>query len=96
VEQLRGLVYVGHLPHGFYEEEIKGYFKQFGRVTNAKVCRSKKTGNSKGYGYVEFAYDDVAKVAAETMNNYLMFKKKIIGLYFDFDEDKLRIYLFCL
>jgi RNA recognition motif-containing protein len=86
VEQLRGLVYVGHLPHGFYEEEIKGYFKQFGRVTNAKVCRSKKTGNSKGYGYVEFAYDDVAKVAAETMNNYLMFKKKIIAEHVPYEK----------
>ncbi|EPY75906.1 MKI67 FHA domain-interacting nucleolar phosphoprotein [Camelus ferus] len=30
-----------------------------------------KTGNSKGYGFLEFESEDVAKIAAETMNNYL-------------------------
>lgn len=75
----RGLVYISHIPHGFYEEEMRQYFKQFGRVTNVLVCRSSKTGNSKGYGYVEFAHPEVAKIAAETMNNYLMFKKRIIA-----------------
>lgn len=30
-----------------------------------------QTGNSKGYAFVEFASEDVAKIVAETMNNYL-------------------------
>lgn len=30
-----------------------------------------QTGNSKGYGFVEFESEDVARIAAETMNNYL-------------------------
>lgn len=34
-----------------------------------------QTANSKGYAFVEFEYDDVARIAAETMNNYLMFGK---------------------
>ena len=34
-----------------------------------------QTGNSKGYGYVQFMDEEVAKIAAETMNNYLMFEK---------------------
>lgn len=38
----RGLVYVGHLPHGFYEEALHGYFSQFGTVTKVKVARNKK------------------------------------------------------
>uniref|UniRef100_A0A2K6G8J1 Nucleolar protein interacting with the FHA domain of MKI67 n=1 Tax=Propithecus coquereli TaxID=379532 RepID=A0A2K6G8J1_PROCO len=29
------------------------------------------TGNSKGYAFVEFESDDVARIVAETMNNYL-------------------------
>ncbi|XP_018567312.1 MKI67 FHA domain-interacting nucleolar phosphoprotein-like [Anoplophora glabripennis] len=81
VEQTRGLIYIGHIPHGFYENEMKKYFKQFGGVTNVKVCRSNKSGNSKGFGYVEFAHPEVAKIAAETMNNYLMFKKRIVAEY---------------
>lgn len=80
-EQSRGLIYIGHLPHGFYEDEIQKYFTQFGKITNVKVCRSRKNGNSKGFGYVEFAHPEVAKIAADTMNNYIMFKKRVVGMF---------------
>ena len=70
-----GFMYIGHLPHGFYEEEIKGYFAQFGKIVRVRLARSKLTGNHKGYGFVEFKDKEVAQIAAETMNNYLMFNK---------------------
>lgn len=38
----RGVIYLGHIPHGFYEEEIRSYFTQFGTVTRLKLYRSKK------------------------------------------------------
>ncbi|KRT78736.1 RNA binding protein [Oryctes borbonicus] len=76
-----GLIYVGHIPHGFYEEELKAYFGQFGMVTNVRVCRSSKTGKSKGYGFVQFRHPEVAQIAAETMDNYLMFKRRLICKY---------------
>uniref|UniRef100_A0AC11CJW1 Nucleolar protein interacting with the FHA domain of MKI67 n=2 Tax=Caprinae TaxID=9963 RepID=A0AC11CJW1_SHEEP len=66
-----GVIYVGHLPPSLYETQIRAYFSQFGTVTRFRLSRSKKTGNSKGYGFVEFESEDVAKIAAETMNNYL-------------------------
>ena len=34
-----------------------------------------QTGGVKGYAFVEFAISEVAKIAADTMNNYLMFGK---------------------
>lgn len=68
-----GVVYVGHIPHGFYEEEMRKFFSQFGAVKRLRLSRSKKTAASKGYAFVEFEYEDVAKIAAETMDNYLMF-----------------------
>lgn len=76
----RGIIYLGHIPHGFYEEEMRSFFSQFGIVTRVKLCRSEKTGRSKGYGYVEFLHPEVAKIAAETMNNYLMFKRRVVGM----------------
>ena len=36
-----------------------------------------QTGNSRGYAYIQFTHDEVAKIVAETMNNYLMFEKLI-------------------
>ena len=38
----RGVIYVGHLPHGFYETQLRGYFSQFGKVTKVHVSRNKK------------------------------------------------------
>jgi nucleolar protein 15 len=48
---------------------------QFGSITNLRLGRSKKTGASRGFAFIEFRYADVAKIVAETMNNYLMFEK---------------------
>ncbi|KAM6443953.1 MKI67 FHA domain-interacting nucleolar phosphoprotein isoform 2-T2 [Liasis olivaceus] len=70
-----GVVYVGHIPRGLYEPQLTQYFSQFGTVTRVRLSRSKKTGGSKGYAFVEFEYDEIAKIAADTMNNYLLREK---------------------
>lgn len=62
---------MGHLPPVLYETQIRAYFSQFGTVTRFRLSRSKRTGNSRGYAFVEFESEDVAKIVAETMNNYL-------------------------
>lgn len=73
----RGVVYIGHIPHGFYEEQMKKFFSQFGKVTNVRVSRSKVSGKPRGYGFIEFAHTEVAKIAADSMNNYLMFGRLV-------------------
>jgi len=70
-----GVVYLGHVPHGFYEKEMRAFFTQFGAVTRLRLSRSKRTGRSKGYAFVEFRHEEVAKIAADTMNNYLMYRQ---------------------
>ncbi|XP_054431000.1 MKI67 FHA domain-interacting nucleolar phosphoprotein isoform X2 [Pteronotus mesoamericanus] len=77
----RGVIYVGHLPPALYETQIQAYFSQFGTVTRFRLSRSKKTGNSKGYAFVEFESEDVAKIVAETMNNYL-FGERLLKCHF--------------
>ncbi|RIB19112.1 hypothetical protein C2G38_1289857 [Gigaspora rosea] len=66
----RGVIYLGRIPHGFYENEMKSYFSQFGTVTRLKLYRNKKTGKSKHFAFIEFACDEVAQIVAETMDNY--------------------------
>lgn len=68
-----GILYVGRLPRGFEEYELKKYFEQFGTILNLRLSRNKKTGNSKHYAFIEFEHLKVAQIAAETMNNYLLF-----------------------
>ena len=68
-----GTVYVGRIPHGFYEHEMREYFTQFGDISRLRLSRSRKTGASKHYAFVEFTSAGVAQIVADTMNNYLMF-----------------------
>lgn len=69
------VVYIGHLPHGFLEEQLKSYFTQYGEVLAVKVARSKKTARSKGYAFLQFKYPEVATIVADTMNGYLLLGK---------------------
>ena len=68
-----GAVYVGRIPHGFYENEMRQYFSQFGTITKLRLSRNRKTGQPKHFAFLEFESTEVAKIVAETMNNYLMF-----------------------
>jgi nucleolar protein 15 len=45
----KGIVYIGHLPKGFNEEELKGFFTQFGVITRIRVSRSSKVSVSASY-----------------------------------------------
>uniref|UniRef100_A0A5F9C4I9 RRM domain-containing protein n=1 Tax=Oryctolagus cuniculus TaxID=9986 RepID=A0A5F9C4I9_RABIT len=73
-----GVIYVGHLPPTLYETQIQEYFSQFGTVTRFRLSRSKRTGNSRGYAFVEFESEDVAKIVADTMNNYLFGERLLV------------------
>ncbi|KAF8072063.1 hypothetical protein FPV67DRAFT_1483737 [Lyophyllum atratum] len=67
-----GVLFLGRVPHGFYEDQMRGYFSQFGTVTRVRLSRNKKTGRSKHYGFVEFDSSSVAQIVADTMDNYLL------------------------
>lgn len=74
-----GVVYLGHIPHGFYENEMRGYFSQFGEVTRVRLSRSKKTARSRGFAFIEFADKEVAAKAAESMDGYLMHGQALVA-----------------
>ncbi len=68
-----GVVYIGRIPHGFYEQEMRQYFSQFGNITNLRLSRNRKTGKSKHFAFVEFESAEVAEIVSKTMDNYLLF-----------------------
>lgn len=69
-----GVIYIGRIPHGFYEPQMKAYFSQFGSITNLRLARNKKTGASQHYAFIEFASSAVADIVARTMDKYLLFR----------------------
>jgi RNA recognition motif-containing protein len=61
------------IPHGFYEHQMREYFSQFGTISKLRLARNRRTGASKHFAFIEFESDEVAKIVANTMDNYLMF-----------------------
>jgi nucleolar protein 15 len=67
-----GVVYIGRIPRGFYENQMREYFSQFGQVNKIRMSRNKATGQSKHFAFIEFAEVGVAEIVAKTMDNYLL------------------------
>merc|ERR1712226_71315 len=70
-----GVLYVGHLPTQIAEPDLRKYFEQFGKVLRLRLSRSKKSGRSKGYGFIEFEDAKEGKIAAKTMDKYLFHER---------------------
>lgn len=62
-------LYIGNLPYGMGNEELKELFATFGDVTEATIIMDKYSGRSKGFGFVTFADDEAGKKAVSEMND---------------------------
>lgn len=73
------VIYLGHIPPAFEEPQILAFMSQFGKITNVKLSRSQRTGNPRGYGFIEFADEEVAAIVADTMSGYfLMGERRLV------------------
>ncbi len=72
------VVYLGHVPHGFFEEQMRAFFAQFGGVKHVRLSRSKKTAKSRGFAFLEFDSPEVAAVVADTMHGYYLGGRKLV------------------
>lgn len=69
----RGVVYLGRLPHGMFEKQLRTFLVQFGEIKHVHLGRNKKTGKSKHYAFIEFEHAGVAEVVADAMHRYMMY-----------------------
>lgn len=69
-EPASSVVYLGHLPHGFYEDQMSKFLSQFGAIKRLRLARNLKTGKSQHHAFVEFEFPEVAAIVAQTMNKY--------------------------
>jgi len=77
-------VFIGGLKDGVSDEDLQGYFGQFGDVANVEQMTDKSTGRKRGFGFVEFDdYDAVDKLMLKgnhhMVNGYKIDVKKAIS-----------------
>jgi RNA recognition motif-containing protein len=61
-------IYVGNMPYGVTEEDLKQSFSAFGEVTSVSIIKDKMSGQSKGFGFVEMASAEQGQAAISGMN----------------------------
>ncbi|XP_019706171.1 uncharacterized protein [Elaeis guineensis] len=49
VKETATVLYIGHIPHGFYEEQMEGFFRQFGKIKRLRTARNRKSANPLGW-----------------------------------------------
>ena len=63
-----GVIYLGHIPHGYYEGQVRSFLGQYGKIRRLRLSRCKKSGKSKGYGFAQFDDPAVAPAVVEELN----------------------------
>ena len=71
-------LFVGSLPWSITSEDLKLLFTRIGPVKDAVVISDKKTGKSKGYGFVEMESEDEVKAAIGKFNGYELKGRTIV------------------
>jgi RNA recognition motif-containing protein len=61
-------IFVGSLPFATREDELRGYFEEYGEVGSVAIILDKFTGKSRGFGFVEMADDQEAQKAIDALN----------------------------
>jgi RNA recognition motif-containing protein len=56
-------IYVSNLSFSVQDDDLRGFFSEYGEVSSAKVIMDKYTNRSKGFGFVEMPDDAAANKA---------------------------------
>jgi len=68
---------INYLPQTFTENDVMRYFSPFGLIDQCKVVRDFRTGKSKGYGFVKYAYEKSAVDAIKELNGFPVENKRL-------------------
>jgi RNA recognition motif-containing protein len=61
-------IFIRNLPIDVNDEDLKGFFIEFGEVRSARIIKDKFTGFSRRFGYVEMTDEDAANKAIKELN----------------------------
>lgn len=71
-------LYVGNLAYSVTGEQLREVFGAHGEVSDAAVISDRATGRSKGFGFVEMATEEGAKLAVEALNEAKVSGRNIV------------------
>ena len=71
-------LYVGNLPYTVNSDELRKLFSEYGEIIDAIVIVDRATGRSKGFGFVEFATDEMADAAIKAMQDKEIEGRKVV------------------
>tara|TARA_B100000029_G_C17357221_1_gene881178 strand:+ start:114 stop:359 length:246 start_codon:yes stop_codon:yes gene_type:complete len=61
-------LYVGNLPWSCTEEELEAHFAQHGPVRAVRIITERRSGRSKGFGFVEMESAEDGQSAIDALN----------------------------
>ncbi|CAF0922094.1 unnamed protein product [Adineta ricciae] len=76
-DKIRTNLIINYLPQTMTQDEIKDLFGSIGAIESCKLVRDKTTGQSLGYGFVNFIRTEDADKAVKTMNGLRLQNKTI-------------------
>jgi len=62
-------IFVGNLPYGATDSDLRKAFEAFGQVSQASVIVDKFTGKSRGFGFIEMPNAEEARAAIAGLND---------------------------
>jgi hypothetical protein len=65
-------LFVGNLSYSTTDDRVRQAFSQFGQVLSATVVTDRATGQSRGFGFVEFESEEQARTAIESLNGTVL------------------------
>jgi RNA recognition motif-containing protein len=61
-------MYVSNLSFNVTEDDIRGFFSEYGEVISVKLITDRETGRSRGFGFVDMSDDVAANKAMSELN----------------------------
>jgi len=61
-------IYVSNLDYEVEDDDLRGFFEDYGQVDSARVIMDRETRRSRGFGFVEMSDEDAAQKAVKELN----------------------------
>ena len=71
-------LYVGNLPEGITDDDLRDNFGDLGKCLSAHVICDKQSGLSRGFAFVEMATDDEARQTVAKCKGVMLDGQKLI------------------